>query len=133
MPASIRGQWHITRILPTKNSPCWEEEKAKTLVGSNLSYAAMHMIWHGGIVQIPQALTRTLTQRQFEGEYKVALADLGISAPSVTEIDLQHEDADVTGTTTEVPGDTILLAGPGRIVVSACGVFYSAVRVGAGH
>ena len=77
------------------------------------------------------ALTRTLSQRKFQAEYKVALPELGIVSPSVTEIDLQHEDADITGATTEVPGDTILVAGAGRIVVSACGVFYSAIRVGA--
>jgi hypothetical protein len=46
----------------------------------------------------------------------------------IREVDLQHEDADVTGATTEVPGDTVVLAGPGRIIVSACGVYYEATR-----
>jgi hypothetical protein len=66
----------------------------------------------------------------------VDLAELGIRTEQVTEIDLQHEDADITGATTEVPGDTVVIAGPGRIVVSACGVFYEAVRAvgkAAGH
>jgi hypothetical protein len=130
MPASVAGSWRIVKILQTTNVACWDEERAKTLVGSRLKYTQGSMAWQGGEVTIPEALTRTLSRRKFQDEYKVDLAELGIHAPSVTEIDLQHEDADITGTTTEVPGDTILLAGPGRIVVSACGVFYEAVRAG---
>ncbi len=130
MPASITGSWRIARVIPTHNKPCWDEDRARTLVGSTLRYRQGAMIWQGGEVDIPEALSRTLSRRKFQDEYKVDLAELGIHADSVTEIDLQHEDADITGATTEVPGDTIVLAGPGRIVVSACNVFYEAVRAG---
>ena len=131
MPTSIRGQWRIVKILPTAgNVACWEQAKAKTLVGTNLIYSPGRMVWRGGAIDIPEAITRTLSQRKFQDEYKVDFAELGIHAASVTEVDLQHEDADITGATTEVPGDTIVLAGPNHIVVSACGVFYSAVRAG---
>ena len=134
MPASIRGQWRIVKMLPTAhNVACWDAEKAKTLVGTNVIYSPGRMVWKDGAVEIPEAITRTLSQQKFQDEYKVDLAELGIHAASVTEIDLQHEDADITGATTEVPGDTIVLAGPNRIVVSACGVFYSAVRAGGSH
>ena len=128
MPASITGTWRIARILPTHNPPCWDQDHAKALVGSTLKYRQGAMTWHGGDVEIPEALSRELSKRKFQDEYKVDLAELGIHTAGVTEIDLQHEDADITGATTEVPGDTIVLAGPGRIVVSACGVFYEAMR-----
>ena len=128
MPAAITGSWRIVKVLPTHNTACWDAERAKTLVGSTLKYAPNKLSWHGGEVDISEALTRTLSLRKFQDEYKIDLAELGIRAASVQELDLQHEDADVTGATTEVPGDTVLLAGPGRIVVSACGVYYSAVR-----
>jgi hypothetical protein len=131
MPAAILGNWRITRILPTANHACWGPEEAAKLVGSRLRYRQGSMIWQGGEVPVPEALSRTLSRRKFQDEYKVDFADLGIKSDSVTEIDLQHEDADITGATTEVPGDTVVLAGPGRIVVSACGVFYEAVRVSA--
>jgi hypothetical protein len=129
MPAPVLGEWRITRILPTNNVSCWDADRAKSLVGTTLRYAAGRMTWKGGSMPISEALTRTLTTSSFFDEYKVRFAELGIRAASVTEIDLQHEDADITGATTEVPGDTILLAGPGRIVVSACGVYYTAVKV----
>lgn len=130
MPASIAGTWKIVKVLPTKNVGCWDMARAKGLVGSTLRYAPHKMTWQGGDAAISEALTRTLSDRKFHDEYKFELADLGIKAGQVVELDLQHEDADVTGATTEVPGDTVLLAGPRRIVVSACGVYYSAVRVG---
>ena len=128
MPASITGSWRITKILPTHNAACWDKDQAAKLVGSNLRYQQGSMIWQGGLVEIPEALSRSLSRRKFQDEYNVDLAELGIKAVEVTEIDLQHEDADITGATTEVPGDTVVLAAPGRIVVSACGVFYEAVR-----
>ncbi len=130
MPASITGSWRIAKILPTTNPHCWDEERAKTLLGSPLKYRQGAMTWQGGEVEIPEALSRELSRRKFQDEYKVDLAELGIHTEPVTEIDLQHEDADITGATTEVPGDTIVLAGTGRIIVSACGVFYEAVRAG---
>jgi hypothetical protein len=131
MPASISGKWRIVKMLPTRNPQCWDEERAKTLIGTTLTYAPKIMFWQGGSEPITEVLTRTLSRRKFQDEYKVDLPELGTAAASVEEIDLQHEDADVTGASTEVPGDTIVLAGPGRIVVSACGVFYSAVRIAA--
>ena len=129
IPESITGTWGITKILPTNNAACWDAARAKSLLGTMLKYAPGKMTWKGGEVPVTEALTRTLSARRFHDEYRVDLPELGIHAPSVREIDLQHEDADITGATTEVPGDTVILAGPGRIVVSACGVFYSAVKV----
>jgi hypothetical protein len=129
IPASIAGRWRIVRILPTKNVQCWDADRAKTLVGSTLVYQSHAMVWQGGTAAISEALTRSISRRKFLDEYTVNFDELGIHAESITEIDLQHEDADITGASTEIPGDTIVLAGPGRIVVSACGVFYSAVRV----
>lgn len=129
IPPSLSGKWRIVKILPTHNQQCWDEARAKALIGTVMVYQAHAMVWQGGGVPITDALSRTLTRRKFQEEYQVELPELGIAAGSVEEIDLQHEDADITGATTEVPGDTILLAGPGKIVVSSCGVFYAAVRV----
>ena len=133
MPQALRGEWRIVKILPTKNASCWDEARARELVGSRLRYEEGKMTWMGGTVDVSDTYPRTLTAQAFRGEYKVGLEELGIRAGVVTEFDLQHEDADVTGSTTEVPGDTVVLAGPGRIVVSACGVFYSAVRATPGR
>jgi hypothetical protein len=129
IPASLTGRWRIARILPTKNTPCWDADRAKTLLDTTLVYEAHAMVFQDQPVTITEALTRTLSRRKFQDEYKFPLDELGIKAEAVTELDLQHEDADITGATTEVPGDTILLAGPGKIIVSACGVFYAAVRL----
>ena len=130
MPASVVGAWKIVKILPTSNTPCWDAARAKTLVGTTLRFSAHKLTYEGGEIAITETLTRTLSARKFQDEYKFELTSVGVKGGTVQELDLQHEDADFTGATTEVPGDTVLLAGPGRIVVSACGVFYSAVRVG---
>lgn len=130
LPAGLVGSWKIVKILPTTGRACWGPERAGTLVGTTLHYAAGKLAWQGGEEQITEALTRTLSAQTFRAEYGFELAELGVRAGAVEEVDLQHEDADVTGSTTEVPGDTVLLVGPGRIVMSACGVYYSALKVG---
>ncbi len=135
MPASIAGSWRITRIVTSGRTACWDEARARTLLGSTLTYTQGTMSWMGGNVPVPEVLTRTLSRRKYQDEYKVDLAELGIRADSIVEIDLQHEDADVTGATTEVPGDTVLLNSTGRgghpeLLLSACGVYYAAVRAG---
>ncbi len=130
IPTSVTGTWRIVRQLTAPIPACWDDTHLKGLVGSTLRYQSGAMAWQGGKIATPEALSRTLSRRKFVDEYKQDLTSLGIHAEEITEIDLQHEDADITGATTEVPGDTILLAGPGRILVSACGAFYEAVRPG---
>lgn len=131
MPAAIAGTWKIVRILPSHNVTCWDAERARTLLGTTLRYETGRMRWQGGSVAITDAFRRTISPEAFQEEYRTGLAELGVHAGKVEEINLQHEDADVTGATTEVPGDSVLLAGPGRIVISACGVFFSARRAAA--
>ena len=135
LPSALRGTWRIARILPTKNVSCWDQKQAEALLGSTLTYAAGSMSWKGGTVAVRDIYTRTVTANSFlqdngHGDYYASFEQIGIRAHEVMEVDMQHEDMDITGATTEVPGDAVLLAGPNRIVVSACGVYFEATRAG---
>ena len=131
-PTQIAGSWKITRTLPTTNHGCWD--KAPTLLGTTLTYRPASMRWKGGLVPLNGVATRTLTQDVFAKESATTygaplnLTDLNITTPRVLEIDRQHEDADITGSTTEVPGDTILYVNKNTIVISACGTYFQATR-----
>ncbi len=135
LPARLAGSWRITRILPTHNISCWDEAQARQLVGTTLHYSAHSLRWHGGQIALQGIVMREITAEEFtqensgSGGYDVTFAMLGIRARSVIEVDLQHEDADVIEASTAVPGDSVLLAGPNRIIVSACGVFFDATRL----
>lgn len=136
LPSRLQGTWRIIKVLPTTNVACWEKGQAAPLLGSTLTYRDDSLRWRGGSVPLQEITTRTLTDDVFQKENRgsdspASFAQLGIRSRTVTEVDLQHEDADITGVTTEVPGDSVLLAGPNRIVVSACGVFFEATRDGA--
>lgn len=131
MPARLAGAWTITRILPTGNVSCWDEKQAQALLGTRLEYRTGSMRWRDHEVPLLDIIIRSITADEFiqeGGHPPPTFKELGIRAPNVTEVDLQHEDADITGASTEVPGDTILLAAPNRIVVTACGVYYEATR-----
>ncbi len=137
MPSRLQGSWRITKVLPTTNSACWGKQQAEPLLGSTLTYRDDSLRWRGGSVPLDDITTRSVTDDVFQKENRgsespASFAQLGIHSRAVTEVDLQHEDADITGATTEVPGDSVLLAGPNRIVVSACGVYFEATRGSAG-
>ncbi len=132
LPGRLQGTWRITRLLPTSNTACWGRQQAEPLLGSTLTYRDDSLRWRGGSVPLDDITTRTVTEDGFRkengGDSPASFAQLGIRAHAVMEVDLQHEDADITGATTEVPGDSVLLAGPHRIVVGACGVYFEATR-----
>jgi hypothetical protein len=105
------------------------------LLGSTLTYRPSSMRWRGGEVPLTDVSLRTITDDEFREENAgpqspADFSQLGIHAHSVTEVDLQHEDADVMPASTAVPGDSVLLAAPNRIVVSACGIYFEATRAG---
>lgn len=133
LPASLRGTWRITRILPTTNSACWTHEDARSLLGSTLTYSQYSMRWRGGVVPLQDIDTRRVSAEEFRKENDgtpepASFQQIGVHVPALTEVDMQHEDADVLPASTEIPGDSVLMVAPNRIVVSACGVYYEATR-----
>ncbi|MDE1154639.1 MAG: hypothetical protein PW735_02795 [Acidobacteriaceae bacterium] len=132
LPSQLEGSWRVTRILAMNKGACWTREQAAPMVGSVLSYHASSMRWRGGEVEVEEIDTRDVSAQEFtqEANGSNTFAQLGIHTAKVLEVDMQHEDMDITGATTEVPGDSVLMAGPGRIVVSACGVYFEARRTG---
>lgn len=137
LPRSLAGTWRITRILPTTNTGCWTPQQAKPLVGTTLTYRSNLLRWHGGQIAVTDVSLRDLTNAEFRQENpgtqtSADFAQLGIHAARVTEVDMQHEDSDVLPASTAVPGDSVLLAGPNRIIVSACGIYFEATRATGG-
>jgi hypothetical protein len=132
VPAALTGAWRISRIVPTSNQGCWTPQHAQAFVGTTLFYTAHSIRWQGQEVHVPEVVLRPVTDADFRaetgGDSAATFAELGITAKTVMEADLQHEDMDITGGSTEVPGDAALLVAPGRIIISACGVYMEAVK-----
>jgi hypothetical protein len=135
LPPALRGSWRIERILPTANSGCWTHEQAESLVGSTLTYSQNEMRWRGGVVALDDIFTREVSASEFRHEntgpqQPASFEQIGVRADAVTEVDMQHPDAAVLPASTEIPGDLVLMVAPDRIVVSACGVYFEATRLG---
>jgi hypothetical protein len=135
LPKDLAGSWRITRLLPTSNAACWSVGKAMPLIGSTLTYSEHKMTWKGGDIPLNGIATRMVDNNELLAESGsgsgVSFSQLEIKKSSVLEVNFQHEDADITGASTEVPGDSVLVAGPNRIVASACGIYFEAMRLGA--
>ena len=136
IPKQLRGTWIVTRYIPTRTICCWDENQAKQLVGTEIVYTSDSFRWKDTVIHNPTAQIVILSAEQFHDENsgggandsQVDFGQLGIKTPRVTEITLAHEPADLTGGTTEIPGDVVLIKGSNTIVFSVCNVYFEAHR-----
>jgi len=137
IPQQLWGAWTVTQILPANTISCWGDKEAKAIIGTRIEYSANLFRWKTAEVKNPKATVKTYTAEQFHNEYsgggandsQVSFDQLGIHAHEVREVSIEHPDADITGGTTEIPGDKVLLKSNARIVFSVCNVYFEARRI----
>jgi hypothetical protein len=138
IPKELWGTWRISRELSTKTISCWGEGDAKTIIGTRIEYSDKIFRWNGKVtVNNPVTKTRIVTADQFQRENSspssngsyVDFRQLGIAAKEATEVSIQHEPANISGATVEVPGDEVLLKDENTIVFSVCSLYFEANRV----
>ncbi|MGA7288442.1 MAG: hypothetical protein WBX02_10135, partial [Terriglobales bacterium] len=60
---------------------------------------------------------------------QVSFRELGINAPEMKQVSINHAPAKIAGATTEVPGDVVLLKNRDAIVFSVCNIYFEAKRL----
>ncbi len=136
VPPQLWGKWTITKILPTSTISCWSEKDAKAVLGTTIEYAEDRFAWQDHVTYNPHTTTSAVTSQQFAednsggsaGGSSVSFQQLGIMAPRTREITIGHSDATITGATTEIPGDTVLVVDANHIVFSLCNMYFLAVK-----
>lgn len=136
IPQELWGTWIVRRDIPTRTISCWDEAQAKKLIGTEIEYSAEVFRWRDAVTKNPTAKVITVTAKQFHDENsgggandsQVDFKQLGIRADSVTEIEIDHPDANITGATIEIPGDDVLLKDNNTIIFSVCSVYFEADR-----
>jgi hypothetical protein len=136
MPQEIWGTWIVRRELPTRTISCWGESDAKKIIGSQIEYSEKVFRWNKLTVKNPTVETRTVTAEQFRqansspssNGSQVNFRQLGIVAKQITEISIDHEPANLSRATTEIPGDDVLVKDPNTIIFSVCSVYFEAKK-----
>ena len=113
IPQQLQGDWLVTRLIPTRTISCWDNREAKRLLSTTVHYGTDSFRWKAHNVPDTEVVVRSMTADQFHDEYsgggaadsQIDFAQLGIAAPSATIVTLSHPDANITGATTEIPGD----------------------------
>ena len=137
IPKQLQGKWIVRRVLPTTTISCWGEKEAKALLGTEIEYTPEVFRWKTTIVKSPIVTSAEVNGQQFQSDHsgggardsQVTFAQLGIHAATATQITIQHADATITGGTTEIPGDAVLVRDPNHLIFSACNVYFLAERV----
>jgi uncharacterized protein YecT (DUF1311 family) len=136
IPHELVGRWTVVRTLPTKTISCWGETEAKTVIGTEIVYTADSLQWKDSSAKNPKVTKNVISARDFAlnnsgggaNDSNVSFKQLGISAPRATQITIEHPDANITGGTTEIPGDVVLLRDPTHIIFSLCNLYFLAER-----
>jgi hypothetical protein len=136
IPKELWGNWVVRREVSTQAVACWGEEKAKALIGTEIEYSAAIFRWDTVVKKNPIAKIKTITAQQFHAENsgrgakssQVTFGQLGIKADKVTQVEVQHPAANITGATGEIPGDTVLIKDKKTIIFSVCSVYFEAER-----
>jgi len=136
IPKLIWGKWIISREIPTSGVACWGDAQAKSLLGTNLYYSSRIFRWEKTVIKNPKATEKVLNKKafeqqysSFEARYSVDLRDLGIMAKKVVVISIHHPPENITGATTEIPGDEVFVKNKNALIFSVCGVYFEAKRV----
>lgn len=137
IPNTIWGRWRVQRELPTWTISCWGDTDAKKIIGTQIEYSSKIFRWNGIVANDPRAEVRIVTADQFSSENsspssngsQVSFRQLGIVAKKTTQVSIQHEPANITGATVEIPGDSVLVKDSNTIVFSVCNLYFEAKRV----
>jgi len=136
IPAQLRGKWVVKRELPTSTISCWGEPEIKRLIGTEIEYTADSFRWKNHTTDHPTVKVTVVSAEQFHDENsgsgsQVSFSDLGIREAQAKQIKLSYAPANITGGTTEMPGDDILLKDKNTIIFSVCNVYFEAKLIDA--
>ncbi len=137
IPQELVGKWVIQRELPTRTISCWGEKEAKAIIGTEITYTTDSLQWKHLVVKHPAVEVAIVTAEQFQTDNsspsangsQVSFRQLGIRTPKAKQVTINHPPADITGATTEIPGDVVLLKNHDTIVLSVCNVYFEAKRL----
>lgn len=136
IPKELLGKWIIRKYLPTQGVTCWGNEQVKTLIGTTIEYRSDNFLWKETRMQSQGAKSSEVTAQAFMQNNSgsggtVDFKQLGITTPTVRQIEIQHPDASVFGKDdccSAVPGETVMMKGPDAFVFDVCGTYYEATR-----
>lgn len=136
-PQELVGKWLIKRDLPTRTICCWSEKEARAIIGTEIEYTADSFRWKNIVVKNPIVELTVVTAEQFQRDNsspsvngsQVSFRQLGIDAAKVKQVNINHDPAEITGATTEIPGDVVLLKDRNTVIFSVCNVYFEAKRL----
>jgi hypothetical protein len=137
IPRKLWGKWVIHRDVPTSTISCWGDEQARVIIGTQIEYRSDLFRWKNIVAKHPSVKTVVISAQRFREENsgggargsQVSFSQLGIKAPEATQVTIEHAPADVTGGTTEIPGDRVFIKDENTIVFSVCNLYFEAKRV----
>ena len=121
---SIAGDWVISRDLAAGNAAALTPDEIETLLGAEAHYDKTSVEFAGVRCERPIFDSYQETSDNLHQLFELRFEDLGLSGEEVLAIDINCMDADVEF----LAGNTVLVAGPNRLVTHVEGVWFELKR-----
>lgn len=121
---SIAGDWVISRDLAAGNAAALTPDEIETLLGAQAHYDKTSVEFAGVRCERPLFDSYHETSDNLHQLFELRFEDLGLSGDEVLAIDINCMDADVEF----LAGNTVLVAGPNRLVTHVEGVWFELTR-----
>ncbi len=121
---AIAGDWRISRELVAGNTAALTPDEIESLLGAEAHYTRNSAEFAGVRCERPVFDSYHETSANLNQLFELRFEDLGLSGPDVLAIDINCMEPDVEF----LAGNTVLVAGPNRLVTVVEGVWFELTR-----
>lgn len=121
---AIAGDWKISRELVAGNTAALTPDEIESLLGAEVHYTRSSAEFAGVRCERPVFDSYHETSENLHQLFELRFEDLGLSGPDVLAIDINCMEPDVEF----LAGNTVLVAGPNRLVTVVDGVWFELTR-----
>jgi hypothetical protein len=126
--SAIRGTWVITSIYHTQNVEGPSPAEQKKLIGSGIVYSDRSIKSCGQSAAVTSVEQKRVDAEDFLANTLARFSEVGINAPTVTELVLNNRQAGICFGAFPLPGQDVYLKSKDEILIAFEGVFYRAMR-----
>ncbi len=121
---ALVGDWRISRELVAGNTAALTPDEIESLLGAEAHYTDRSAEFAGVRCERPVFDSYHETSDNLHQLFELRFEDLGLSGPDVLAIDINCMEPDVEF----LAGNTVLVAGPNRLVTVVDGVWFELTR-----
>lgn len=125
-PAGYYGRWVIRKVVTSAPISAYSTAQERLFLGKRLYFSKGRARYDGKPAIRPYYDVHSVSQGDFQSDFRIRLEEIGIHNQSVTEVDVYTDNKlqDMWYS----PGGMLFIKGPDSLIIYEGGVFFELVR-----